>query len=356
MATRNGPEPGDLTHFERLCQAPQGFHIFHALRVIEAHFADDPPMGASARPREDKIRLGQEAELAFPRTTIRHFSPPGGQGPGVLTNRFFGLFGQHGALPAHLTEYAHERQTRHRDPTFVDFVNMLTHRMMTLLYRAWATGQPAVSFDRGEAGRIERAVAALAGHHGVHLRRRDAMPDLAKRYFAGHLSLGTKTAEGLVSMLGCFFRAPVKLQQFVGSWLELEPGDRWQLGGRAGLGQATSIGTKVWSRSSKFRLCIGPLSLEEYRRILPGGGSLKRLSAIVRNHVGDALDWEVNLVLRADQVPAAILGQDTRLGHTSWIGARTPDRDAADLFLAPQYHAELAAGAAPHEPEGRDTS
>ena len=346
MAARDRPVADDLTHYDRFCQTPQAFHIFQALRVIEARFSDAPPLGTSKRPLEDKVRLGQEAELAFPRTTIRNYTPPGA-GPGVLTNRFFGLFGPNGPLPTHLTEYARERAINSRDPTFLAFANMLTHRMMSLLYRAWTSGQPSPSFDRGLGGRFERKVAALAGVDGNAMRARDAMPDAARRHFAAHLSAAPKHADGLVAMLQAFFHAPVSLQQFVGSWLELEPGDRWQLGAMAGLGRATSIGTRVWSRGAKFRLRIGPLSLDEYTRMLPGSASVTRLTSIVRAHVGDALDWDVNLVLRGDQVPRATLGGDTRLGQTSWIGRRDPALPANDLYLSPQNQIETVVRAAP---------
>ncbi len=355
MAARDWPVADDLTHYDRFCQTPQAFHIFQALRVIEARFSDAPPLGASKRPMEDKVRLGQEAELAFPRTTIGDYTPPG-SGPGVLTNRFFGLFGPNGPLPTHLTEYARERAINSRDPTFLAFANMLTHRMMSLLYRAWTTGQPSPSFDRGMGGRFERKVAALAGVDGSAMRARDAMPDAARRHFAAHLSAAPKHADGLVAMLQTFFRAPVSLQQFVGSWLDLEPGDRWQLGAMAGLGRATSIGTRVWSRGAKFRLRIGPLSLDEYTRLLPGSASVTRLTSIVRAHVGDVLDWDVNLVLRGDQVPRAILGADTRLGQTSWIGTRNPARPADDLYLSPQNHSETVVRAAPATAEERTLS
>lgn len=343
MATADGPGPDHLTHFDRFCQTPQAYHIFQALRVIEARFADAPPMGTAKRPREDRVRLAQEAELAFPPSTIRAFTPPAGDAPGELINRFFGLFGPHGPLPLHLTEYARERQINARDPTFVAFANMLTHRMMGLLYRAWATGNPATSFDRGEDGLMERKVAALTGLHGARMRNRDAMPDLAKRYFAGHLSAGPRNAESLESMLESFFRTPVRVQQFVGSWLDLEPSDRWQIGARAGLGQATSIGARVWSRTAKFRLRVGPLSLPDYQRMLPGTPSMARLTSIVRTHVGDSLDWDVNLVLKGDQVPVAILGQSARLGHTSWLGRRQTQKDADELMLSPQTNTGMAA-------------
>lgn len=338
MATGKRSGPDNLSHFDRLVKDPEKHHVFQALRVLEAHFSDAPRLGESRRPREDQVRLGQVAELSFPPSTIAEFTPPKLGRPARLINRFFGLFGPHGPLPLHLTGYARDRLRNHRDSTFVAFADMLTHRMMGLLYKAWRTGQPAVSFDRSDDP-IARKVAALSGYHGDHLQGGDPMPDLAKLYFAGHLSQGTKNAEGLISVLAAFLEVPVGMQQFVGTWLDLEPTDQWHLGGMVGLGQSTSLGNRVYSRSAKFRLIIGPLSLADYERLLPGGDALKRLTAIVRNYAGDALDWDVNLILAGDQVPRASLGGTTRLGHTSWTGTRKDHddvrADARDLYLYP---------------------
>lgn len=333
MAAADGPFAGDLTQYARFAGDPRAYHVFLALRVIEAQFAEGPQLGRSRRPQQDAVRLGQEPSMAFQPTTIAAFRPPEAGRPGRLINAFFGLFGPHGPLPAHLTEYARERQRNHRDPTFTAFADMMTHRSMSLLYRAWLTGQPAASHDRGENGEIERKLAALAGYMGSGFTRRDAMPDPVKRHFTGLLARGPRHAQGLAAMLGSFLRARVRVQQFVGSWLTLEPGDRWMLGAPVGLGRSTSIGERVWSRDAKFRIRVGPLSLEEYRRLLPGGAALARLAAIVRNYVGDTLDWDVNLVLRGDEVPAAILGENARLGHVSWLGHREDGGEVDDLLL-----------------------
>jgi type VI secretion system protein ImpH len=325
-----------MKHIDALAGNAREFHIFHALRVIEAEYDQNPRLGTSARPREDLVRLGQEAELAFPTSTISEFEPASGDSPARLTNRFFGLFGPNGPLPLHLTEYARDQFRNQRDPTFVAFANIFTHRMLSLLYRAWATGQPAPSFDRPGDDPFEEKVAALSGYLGEELRDRDPMPDLAKRHFAGRLASGAKNAEGLLAIISGFFRAPVRMDEFVGSWLELEPHDRWKLGSKSGLGRATSLGQRVWSRAAKFRLRIGPVSLKDYQRMLPGSTSLARLEAVVRNYAGDALDWDVNLVLAGDEVPEAILGQNAVLGHTCWTGRRAPETDADDLFLFPR--------------------
>ncbi|MEC9431553.1 MAG: type VI secretion system baseplate subunit TssG [Pseudomonadota bacterium] len=321
----------DLSRLAALERSPGSHHIFQALRLIEAAHPDRPRLGRSRRPAEDPVRLGQEPDLAFPPAAISGFAPGEEGGPARLTQRFFGLFGPNGALPLHLTEHARDRVRNHRDPTFAAFADLFHHRMLSLLYRAWASGQPAPSFDRPDDDPFGDKVAALAGLAGPGFVDRDAMPDLAKRHFAGLLAAAPRSEAGLRAILSRFFRAEVEIESFAGDWLHLEPHDRGRLG-VAALGRDASLGARVWSRQAKFRVRIGPLGLADYTRLLPGGESLKRLAAVIRNAVGDGLDWEANLVLRAAEVPDCRLGGGVRLGLTAWVGRR-PDRDACDLRL-----------------------
>lgn len=79
MASPERAGPDHLTHLDQLVQQPEKQHLFHALRIIEAAYPDAPRLGRSHRPREDQVRLGQEAELQFPPSTIRSFTPPKGK-------------------------------------------------------------------------------------------------------------------------------------------------------------------------------------------------------------------------------------------------------------------------------------
>ena len=124
MATGEGPGSADLTHYAQLAANPQRYHLFQALRIIEAQHGDRPRLGQSRRSAQDPVRLGQEAELAFPTSTIAEFGPDK-QGQMRLTNRSFGLFGPQGPLPLHLTEYARNRRRNERDTTFIAFADML---------------------------------------------------------------------------------------------------------------------------------------------------------------------------------------------------------------------------------------
>lgn len=337
MASENRPSTAALSRLKALSENPVRFNFQRAMRILDAAFSNRPRLGESKRPKDDSVRLGQDVSLAFPTSTIASFEEGEAGKPAKLTTRFFGLFGPNGPLPLHLTEYARERQRHHRDPTMIAFADVFHHRFLSLFWRAWASADPAASFDRPDSDHFSDNIAAFAGHRGDAFADRDEMPDLAKRRFAGRLGHHTRNEDGLHAIVSAFFNAPVEIQPFIGSWLRLEPEEHWRLGDRrvnARLGHSTSLGARVWTRQDKFRIRIGPMGVNEYQRLLPGGESLRRLVAIVRNYIGDELDWDVNLVLKEFETPPAQLGKTGQLGWTTWIGQRQK-QDAYDLYLTP---------------------
>ncbi len=313
-----------------------GQNFFRLLRELEARHRDAPRLGRSARPAEDRVRLGQDASVDFAPAMLAGTVPGVEGAPDRVSVLFFGLFGPNGPLPLHLTEYARDRQRNERDPTLVRFADLFHHRALSLLYRAWADVRPTVSFDRPEQDRFATYVGALAGLGMTALRDRDAMPDRAKLHFAGLLANQTRHAEGLAALLAFFFTVPVRVECFVGAWLPLGAADWTGLGGggeAACLGGGALLGKRVWSRQHKFRLVIGPLTLAEYERLLPGGASFRTLVPIVRNYAGDVLAWDVRFVLRRAEVPDTRLGRSGRLGWTTWLKPRRAHTDASDLVL-----------------------
>ena len=311
-----------------------GFHAL--LRLFEARTAKQPRLGHSLRLAQDTIRLGQEPAVTHAPASFAGFEAGVDGRPDRLLVHLFGLFGPDGPLPLHITEQARDRQRTLGDATLRRFIDLFNHRTLQLFHRAWAEVRPTASFDRPYDDRFGHYVGALIGLSTGGLTQRDAMPDLTKLHFAGLLSGQTRHAEGLGAILSEFFTMPVHVESFVGGWLRLPDDDLTRLsdGPRtAGLGSSSMLGGQVWSRQHKFRLVFGPLSLDEYERLLPGGLSFHRLVPIVRNWAGDVLAWDVNMVLRRDEVPATRLGQQGRLGWTTWLMPRPNPKDAADLFL-----------------------
>jgi type VI secretion system protein ImpH len=360
MADADGPAPAGMTALPlvaRLRAAPWAWDFFAALRRLEIEHATRPRLGRSTRPAQDAVRLAQEPSVEFAPATLAGFEDGKDDAPPRLVAHFFGLFGPDGPLPLHLTEYARDRRRNHRDPTFQRFADIFHHRALSLFYRAWADARPTVSFDRPAEDRFALYLGALIGIGMPSLRERDAMPDLTKLHFAGLLANQTRHAEGLAAILTEFFRMRVRVACFVGAWLAMPPADRTRLGhspATASLGRTALLGGRVWSRQHKFRIVFGPLDLADYLRMLPGGASFRRLIPIVRNYAGDTLVWDVNLILKREQVPPITLGRSGRLGWTTWLMPRRKESDAADLFLdasADSMARRLDASIPPGEPE-----
>lgn len=312
------------------------FNFYAVMRLLEAMHPSHPRFGQSVRPGQDVVRLTQEPSVSHTPAALAGYETRDGGKPDRLSVHFFGLFGSDGPLPLHLTEYARDRRRNHGDRTFQSFADLFHHRALSLFYRAWANSRPTVSFDRPQHDRFAFYVSSLIGMATQGLAGRDAMPDLTKLHFAGLLSAQTRNAEGLGQILSEFFTMPVRVESFQSAWLPLPASDFTRLGDgqrTAELGKSALLGKRVWSRQHKFRVVFGPLDLADYERLLPGGLSLHRLIPIVRNYAGDALIWDVNLVLRANDVPPTRLGGYGRLGWTTWLTPRRARTDAADLFL-----------------------
>jgi type VI secretion system protein ImpH len=102
------------------------------------------------------------------------------------------------------------------------------------------------------------------------------------------------------------------------------------------------IGARAFSRGHKFRVVLGPLDRKQFQRMLPGKPGLAKLTALVRNYVGDALAWDVKLVLDERTQEPLTLGR-SRLGWTSWLGAGVGgDGGRQDLILNPELDTQPA--------------
>ncbi len=348
MASENRQPPHPL--ISKLEQAAERFDFFAALRLIDASNPDKPRLGSSIKASDDALRLGQDPELQFMGSALSSYGQQDSNKKPRLAVNFFGLFGPHGALPLHLTEYARERLRYHHDATLARFADIFHHRMLSLFYRAWANVRPTVSYDRPDADRFGFYVGSLMGMGGKAFQNRDALNDHGKLFYAGLLANQSKCPDNLQAMMADLLGIPVKIQEFVGEWMQIDPSEHSRLGLSprvATLGQSALLGSSVWGCQHKFRLVLGPLTLSQYVSLLPGAVALAQLTAIVRNYAGDALIWDAKLILKKDQVPLELalgmpkqpgktsLNGAAQLGWTTWLGPRHSLHDANDLMLNP---------------------
>lgn len=331
MASEARMPTESVTLAASMAAAPWNYDFFQALRLIECESAPLPRLGHSLRLADDPLRLGQKPDCSFAPSTLAGLEPGSNGGPPRVEQFFFGLVGPNGPLPLHLTEYARERQRNQGDATFKRFMDVFHHRLLTLFYRAWAEARPAVSHDRPDDDYFAERLASLSGRGMPALHGHAPLEDSARYHYSGHLAAQTRYPDGLKAILGEYFQLPVRIEEYIGQWLELPA--RSRLGRAAsGLGVDLCLGSHVWDRQHKFRILLGPLDLQQYHRLLPDGEHFKRLAAWVHEYFGEELDWDLNLILKRSEVPPLGLQGNARLGFDSWLGS--PQVDPADLLLA----------------------
>ena len=157
--------------------------FFELLRRLEAAGGR---FGRGGRPDREPARLGQELRLGF---AVRDVAGADARRRRARRrgsrSTLFGLLGPEGPMPLHLTRWVLDRLSQRwfaagvegatSDTTFLDFANMLQHRMIALFYRAWADQTPGGAGGarrrRADAARCSRA---LAGAGAGRARRRSS--------------------------------------------------------------------------------------------------------------------------------------------------------------------------------------
>src|SRR5205085_1486709 len=145
------------------------------------------------------------------------------------------------------------------------------------------------------------------------------------------------------ALLRDYFELPLEVQQFRGCWLQLDVASQTRLGAaNCEMGLNVVAGERVWDVQSKLRLRLGPLHRDQFDALLPDRApSPERktfflLVQLARLYLGPDLDFDVQLVLRKEDVPPCQLapgGLGPRLGWNTWIGSQPRKREAADAVF-----------------------
>jgi type VI secretion system protein ImpH len=316
--------------------APESMGFFELLRRLER---DDLRFGRSGGPSKEPARLGQRARLTFGTRDVAGYHP--GTPPKVDVE-VLGLLGPEGALPLHITRWVLGRLSDRwftegsdaaSDTTFLDFCNLLQHRMMALYWRAWGDARPEVQIEHEAAGRVRAFVEAMAGVSlpGTKPRVPDAQSRLKLRH-ATALGRQVYSVERLTAYLGDVLEAPVTLVEFLGSWTDIPPRLQSLLGQQhAQLGRSAVIGARSFQRQTLVELRVGPLPLAHFAQFLADPALIQRLRHAIRHAMGREMEFNLRLVLDARDVPDTRLGH-SQLGRNTWLSPRR-DRDADDLRL-----------------------
>lgn len=328
----------DTVDPNRAEELSETFDFFELLRRLERRGG---LFGHSGSPEREPARLGQHVRLSFSARDVVEFREAKDKAPARVTVTNLGLMGPEGPLPLHLTRWVLDRLSQRwftgadaqqtSDTTFLDFVNILQHRLIALYYRAWADAHPAVQVERAVGGRVRAMLEAMAGIGLPGTQNADL--DTVKLHQAASLANQVDGPERLTLFLAEAFKVPVQIKEFIAAWITIPTGLQSRLAkAYAGLGRGATIGPRVFNRQSRIELRVGPLGYEDFKAFLPGGPRLKLFKQAVRDMVGESLDVDLRIVLAREAVPPPRIGA-VQLGRTAWLARPAERGDADDMRL-----------------------
>lgn len=325
---------------QNLTDEPYRFEFFQAVRLLEKIFPEKRPVGGKGMPHEEVARFRSRVAIDFPASEIHEFRRSVDEDSGdekleMLVN-FMGMIGVSGVLPQPYTDLALDR-IRHRDTAMWAFLDIFTHRAVSLFYRAWRKYRFPVGYERGNDA-FTWYLFDLVGLGTKGLRGRMSLPDESLLPYSGLIAQKPHSANAVENILADYFGTRAKLRQYCGQWLTLEESDYTRLGERNSvLGETAIAGTRVWDQQSKFRVRMGPLDLKQFQAFLPNGSAHQPLRSIVKFMVGLELDFDVRLVLKRRQVPSTILTtramRKPMLGWTSFLKTKPFQADDEQVLL-----------------------
>ena len=363
-----GPQRrSDPALIDRLFQGPYRFDFFQAVRLLECIESGRVSVGHDGPYNREIVHFAQHLTLQFPASALHTFfgDPEPGRsraeeadltdslragGPLRLATSFMGLIGPLGALPTVYTEELIGLKEQNRKPA-IEFLNLFHHRLVSFFYRAWEKYNLPTLWEtnrnKGEGGRagddpLSVHLFDLIGLGTGSLRGRQAVTDASLLFYTGIFTQQHRSALMLERLLRDYFGHPTSVLSFSGQWLRLGPEQRSRMG-RTGafnqLGRDIVVGRKVWDLQGKFRVRLGPLTFEQFRELLPGGVAAEPLMQLVRFYVRAEFDFDVQLVLKADEVPGCRLSGDpskaAQMGRYSWLKRRAFQRDADQAVFRP---------------------
>ena len=316
---------GDQAVASSLRQEPFRFEFLQAVRILEtirsrleAETAGAHVTGTPSE-RDPGIRFRSRVSFAFPASEVDAIRLGSVADPiPEMTVNFLGLAGALGPLPQAYTEMILEAAMR-RDLAAVDFLDIFNHRLVWLLYRAHKAHHVTLTIKPPYRGEAAQYLFALIGLGQKTLRDRLGMPDSALLHYSGLLARNVRTATGLERILSDYFGVNARIHQFVGTWRHLDPSQWTRIGKQATLGGGAVLGHRAWDQAGGVLLELGPLTIAQFQRFLPGAVAHTHLAELARFYLGTTCRIQVRLQLKHAEIPEASLGS-AKLGYTSWIG------------------------------------
>ena len=338
----------DASVIDQLLVEPHRFEFFQAVRLIEMWLRQHGV--EHDLPLPDFIQFRNSLSLAFPPSEIAALTPVSDHAVRdaaslllalraqqlehiSIVPAFMGLLGGNGTLPYHYTERIATQEQQDGDQGPRAFLDVLSHRALSLFYQAWSKHRPECMTDAHGQDLFLQKLLSLAGvPPSIHT----ALEAETIACYAVQARSRTVSPAVMAGVLAEHFGAPFTLEQLIGHWQPMRQEHQTLLGrGNCTLEQDTVLGERLYRADARVRLRIGPLAKADFERFLPGCSGALSLRAMLGMHCGIGMAFEVQLILArqdiatARLVPSGITGS-AKLGVDAYMLDSPTARDRGD--------------------------
>ncbi|MQL47245.1 type VI secretion system baseplate subunit TssG [Photorhabdus khanii] len=240
----------------------------------------------------------------------------------------FGLLGTFGALPLSYTEWLIDRRYRYGDESAQAFIDIFTHRLLSLRFQAWQKYRLYVNAELQSYQALPAVIAAVAG------QLTESKTQRIHPACVGLLATPIRTMVNLQHLLQREFNMPVSIHPFKGRWQYAEQAHCCCLG-RSLLGDSPMLGHAYWDIQSGFHIQLGPFAAWQHAAFMPGNEKHRRLTQWVWQFAGPLLSFSLELLVQHSG-QGNMLNGSRRLGWDGCLG------DTGDSHIQHVYLAECA--------------
>jgi type VI secretion system protein ImpH len=326
MDVANGAAASDVAALQPVLGDAKRYNFFQLVDLIHRLHGDDLERATDQAPQRERIRFSSTAGLGFPASDVLSaVLPEHDYAPYQMEVSFLGLHGSQSPLPGYYLEdlaweYSQDSGLRRY---FLDFFN---HRLVTLFHRVWRKYRYYVRFQPGATDTFSEHIFSLVGLGDRDLRG-DTPINWSKMMAYAGLMAGRSRSPDVVSgiVAHCFDLPEVEIQPWVLRKVAIPEDQQTSLGGNnARLGQDTLIGASIRDRGGKFILRLKGLSRERFADFLPNGQDHEQLVKLVEFTMREQLAYDLELMIRPEDVRPIKLGESVRLGWNTFVNPK-PD-------------------------------
>ena len=308
---------------EKILKEGHSFSFFQIIRILRRLLSGSTGKLKGKGVSGEALRIRPDLSLAFPASDVKSVQNKGDlNDPNFLIHvNFLGLYGSSSPLPVFYTEDLLDEKADDESAAR-DFIDIINQRIFSLLFEAWSKYRLYLKVEEEKDTQHINRLFCLLGLGEESFRRNMHNPYELLRY-TGLLTQYPRSGMGLKILLSDALGIQVAVIPCIQRTVKIPEDQRSQLGIRDGsrLGLDTYLGEYLEDRMGKFRLQLGPLSVDDFRNFSPGADKFKRLRSLTEFYFSDPLEFDIELIIARGVAQTICLGDPCRstLGIDTWI-------------------------------------